>query len=185
MVFSSNPSSVAAGLKPRVLIVEPKRHYLGVLARRISEGGYRVATADNAPGAMAELHRAPVDLVLSELRMPGTSGIELARMIREDPVHREIPIFLITGKSDAAGAVQAYRCGADTVIAKPFHFEVLVARIGREIERSQALRKLRADNAALDARVVGRAIELGEMRDRWLETEAERRRLEGLVRRDT
>jgi two-component system, OmpR family, phosphate regulon response regulator PhoB len=102
-------------------------------------------------------------------------------MVRHDPVHRETPIFLLTGKSDALGAVQAYRSGADTVIAKPFHFEVLIARIGREIERSRSLAKLLNDNAALDARVVGRAIELGEMRDRWLASEAELRRLKQIV----
>ena len=169
------------GEAPRVLIVQPNRAYLGVLARRISDGGYRVATADNAKSAMAELHRMHIDLILAELRMPGTGGVELVRMIRDDPVHRDLPIFLITGKTDTEGAVQAYKCGADTVIAKPFHFEVLIARIGREIERSQSLAKLLNDNAALDARVVGRAIELGEMRERWLASEAERRRLQEMV----
>ena len=179
---SSAPHVAAPGEQPRVLVVEPKRSYLGLLARRIGEGGYRVATAETAQGALAELHRVDVDLVLSELRMPGTSGVELVRMIREEPGHHDIPVFLITGKSDAEGAVDAYRRGADAVIAKPFHFEVLVARIGREIQRASALRKLRDDNAALDARVVGRAIELGEMRDRWLASEAERRRLAQLTR---
>jgi two-component system, OmpR family, phosphate regulon response regulator PhoB len=167
---------------PRVLIVQPNRNYLGVLARRVSEGGYRVATADTAASAMAELHRLSVDLILSELRMPGAGGVELVRMVREDPVNRNLPIFLITGKSDADGAVQAYKSGADTVIAKPFHCEVLIARIGREIERARSLAKLLDDNATLDARIVGRAIELGEMRDRWLASDAELRRLQELVR---
>jgi two-component system, OmpR family, phosphate regulon response regulator PhoB len=166
---------------PRVLIVQPNRSYLGVLARRIVEGGYRVATAETPRSALAELHRVSVQLVLSELRMPKAGGVELVRMLREDPVHREVPVFLITGKSDAEGAVEAYRSGADAVIGKPFHFEVLIARIGREIERSRSLESLRTDNATLDARVVGRAIELGEMRDRWLSSEAERRRLAQMV----
>ena len=55
---------------PRVLIVEDNRHYLGVLARRIGEGGYRVATAETVRSAIAEPHRLPIDLILSELRMP-------------------------------------------------------------------------------------------------------------------
>ena len=67
------------------------------------------------------------------------------------------------------------------VVTKPFHFEVLIARIGREIERSRSLGRLLHDNAALDARIVGRAIELGEMRERWLETQAELRRLKQMV----
>jgi DNA-binding response OmpR family regulator len=173
----SNPSSE----NPRILVVEPDRRYLGVLSRRIAEAGYRVATADCVSSAFAELHRLPIDLVLSELRMPKTGGVELSRMVREDPVHRHVPIFLLTGKSDANGAVEAYRAGADTVIAKPFHFEVLIARIGREIERSRSLGRLLQDNAALDARIVGRAIELGEMRERWLETQAELRRLQQIA----
>ena len=118
--------------QPRVLVVQPNRNYCAVLARRIADGGYRVTTVENAQRAMAELHRLPIDLVLSELRMPLTSGVELVRMIREDPTYCDVPLFLITGKSDAEGAVQAYRCGADTVIAKPFDFEVLIARIGRD-----------------------------------------------------
>jgi two-component system, OmpR family, phosphate regulon response regulator PhoB len=166
---------------PRVLVVQPDRSYLGLLSRRIGEGGYRVATADSAASAMAELHRLPIDLILSELRMPKLGGVELTRMLREEPVHREIPMFLITGKSDAEGAVQAYKCGVDAVIAKPFDFDVLLARIAREIERSRSLSKLLHDNATLDARVVGRAIELGELRERWLESQAELRRLRQVV----
>ena len=166
---------------PRVLVVQPNRSYLGVLARRISEGGYRVATAESVSSAMVELHRLRIDLILCELRMLKIGGVELAQMVRDDPVHRDIPIFLLTGRSDAEGAVLAYRSGADTVIAKPFHFEVLIARIGREMERARFLSKLRNDNAALDARVVGRAIELGEMRERWLASEAELRRLKAVT----
>ena len=165
------------GETPRVLVVQPNRTYLSVLARRISDGGYRVATAETVSSAMAELQRLHVDLILCELRIPRIGGVELARMIRDDPVRRNLPIFLLTGRSDSEGAVLAYKSGADTVIAKPFHFEVLIARIDREIERSRLLAKLQNDNAALDARVVGRAIELGEMRERWLASEAELRRL--------
>ena len=179
--ISEAGNGVSAQDVPRVLIVQPNRTYLGVIARRIVEGGYKVATAETVQGAMAELHRVSIQLVLSELRIPQVGGVELSRMRRDDPVHREVPIFLITGKSDAEGAVEGYKAGADAVIAKPFHFEVLIARIGREIERSRSLEELRTDNAVLDARVVGRAIELGEMRERWLASEAERRRLEQMV----
>ena len=74
--------------------------------------------------------------------------------------------MLITGKSKAADAVRAYAAGADDVILKPFHFEVLFARIDRRIERAPLLKRLRHDNATLDARVVERAIQVGELRDR-------------------
>ena len=73
-------------------------------------------------------------------------------------------MVLITGRSDATGAVEGFAAGADDVVAKPFHFEVLLARIARRLARRASMRELRQDNAALDARVTTRAIELGEMR---------------------
>ena len=166
---------------PRILIVEPNRNYCGVLARRISEGGFRVAAANGAQAAMAELNRLSIDLVLAELRMPGTGGAELAAMIRQDAVHRHVPVMLITGRSEPSGPVRAYEAGADDVILKPFHFEVLLARIQRRLDSARAIEALREDNAALDARVVTRAIELGEARDRLKASEAERLRLAALI----
>jgi DNA-binding response OmpR family regulator len=152
----------------RILVVEPNRNYLGLLARRLVEAGYRVTTADCAASAIAELHRVPIDLVLAELRMVPTSGAELARMIRDEVIWRDLPVMLITGKSEPTGAVRAYEAGADDVILKPFHFEVLFARIDRRIARRRAVEALREDNATLDARIVKRAIEIGELRDQLM-----------------
>jgi DNA-binding response OmpR family regulator len=151
--------------RPRVLVVEPNRTNLGVTARRLGDAGYRVTTAENGATAIAELYRLPIDLVLAELNMPRMSGAELARAIRDQVQWNDIPVMLITGKSEPKGAVRAYEAGADDVILKPFHFDVLIARIGRRIERARAVRHLQDDNAALDARVVERAIEIGELRD--------------------
>ncbi|MGE5089251.1 MAG: response regulator, partial [Candidatus Levyibacteriota bacterium] len=63
------------------------------------------------------------------------------------------------------GVVRAYEAGADDVVVKPFHFEVLFARIERRLSRARSLQQLRDDNATLDARVVERAIQLGELRE--------------------
>ena len=171
--------------QPRVLIVEPKRDYLAVIAKRISEAGYRIATADGPQPAMAELHRQPIALVLAGLKMPADGGLELVRMIRDDTIVRDLPVVMIAGRSDNDAAVEAFAAGADGVVRKPFHFEVLVARIAREIARARSLGELRGDNAVLDARIVTRSIELGEMRERWLAAETERARLERLVCRPT
>jgi two-component system, OmpR family, phosphate regulon response regulator PhoB len=175
----------AARKGPRVLIVDPKRTNLAVLARRLGDEGYRISTAEGGQAAIAALHRHhDVDLILAELYMPGISGSELVRLVRSESIWRDIPIILITGRSAPGGAVEAYAAGADDVVLKPFHFEVLAARIERRLARAKALEELRLDNAVLDARVVTRAIELGEMRARLLESEAERRRLSEMVVRD-
>jgi DNA-binding response OmpR family regulator len=155
--------------RPRILVVEPNRTNVGVMARRLSEAGFRVTTADSGASAIAELYRLPIDLVLAELDMPRMSGAELARAIRGEVQWNDIPVMLISGKSDPKGAVRAYAAGADDVILKPFHFEVLIARIERRIDRACSVQRLKEDNATLDARVVERAIQIGELRDKLRE----------------
>lgn len=154
----------SAAQRPRILVVEPNRSNLGVIIRRLVEHGYRVTTADCARAAIAELYRGPIELVLAELDLPRIGGAELARMIRGEIRWNDIPIVLITGKSRPADAVQAYSSGADDVIAKPFHFDLLLARIDRRISGARSVSLLKRSNAILDARLVERAIQIGELR---------------------
>ena len=183
MLIEPDPASNHGPGPARLLVIEPNRSALAVLTRRLGELGYRLIAAESADNAIAEMHRAPVDLVLAELRMPSTSGVELTRLIRDDTMLKDTPVILITGKSDSAGAVDGFAAGAEDVVAKPFHFEVLAARIARRIARAKSVKELRHDNAALDARVVTRAIELGEIRAAFERSESERLRLERLVSR--
>ena len=169
-------------LAPRILLVEPNRSAMGVLVRRLGESGYRVAAAEGAQAAVAELHRLPVDLVLAEIAMPLMTGIELTRLIRDDTALHDLPVILIAGRSDRTGAVRALEAGADDIVVKPFHHEVLLARIARQLARARGFKDLRADNATLDARVVTRAIELGEMRAALAASRSELARLTELVR---
>ena len=183
MQIDPAPASNHASGNARLLIVEPNRSALGVLAKRLGELGYKLIACDNAGNATAEMLRVPVDLVLAELRMGPVSGIELTRRIRDDTLLKETPIILIAGRTDSSGAVDGFSAGADDVVAKPFHFEVLAARIARRIARARSIKELHQDKAALDARVVTRAIELGETRAALQQSEAERIRLQNLVSR--
>ncbi|HEV2595704.1 MAG TPA: response regulator [Sphingomicrobium sp.] len=155
--------------RPRILVVDPNRTKAGLIARRLVEAGYRVSASDGGAGAVAELYRLPIDLVLAELDMLPMTGAELARAIRGEVQWNDVPVMLITSKSHAKGAVLAYEAGADDVIIKPFHFEVLFARIDRRIAHARSVKRLRDDNAALDARVVKRAIQIGELRSQLQE----------------
>src|SRR5436190_9882587 len=110
------PSSHGAGAA-RLLIVEPNRSALAVLAKRLGEAGYRIVACESAGNAMAEMLRAPVDLVLGELRMSPLSGVELTRRIRDDTSLKDTPVILITGRSDSSGAVDGFAAGADDVVA--------------------------------------------------------------------
>lgn len=161
--LSSDPNAIEE--RPRILVVDPSKRNLAVIARRLWEAEFRVATAERAEHAIAELHLAHVDLMLAELDMPATDGAELTRLVRDETMWRDLPIMLITGRFEPTGVVRAYEAGADDVVVKPFHFEVLFARIERRLSRARSLQQLRDDNATLDARVVERAIQLGELRE--------------------
>ena len=150
----------------RILIVDPRPSNLAVLARRLGAEGYKVVTAVDGMAALAAMHRAPADLILAELTMTPMSGVALTQAIRGQTSWRDIPIILITGRSETGGVVRALEGGADDVVVKPFHFEVLAARIARQLQRADGVRQLRADMAAMDARVTERAIEVGELKDR-------------------
>ena len=170
-----------AGQQPRLLVVDANRNYLGVLSRRLAEYGYRVATAESAQAGLAEMYRIPADLVLCDVELRGTNGIEFARMVRDDPVHRDVPVLLIVARSDPGAAVAAFVAGADGVIRKPCHFEVLAACIARQLKRAEALRQLTDDKAALGAKIISRVIELRETQAQLSAAEAERRRLSAIV----
>ena len=171
-----------AAVAPQILIVEPHQSGLAIMARRLGEAGYGVVACRHAGEAMTELRRSPVDLLLAELRMEPTSGIELTRRVRAEGHLPDLPIILINGRSDREGACAGLTAGADDIVTKPFDFDLLIARIARAINRSRGVGELRQDKATLDARVITRAIELGEMRAAYEASEAERRRLAAMLR---
>lgn len=179
MTFTSVPTA-----PPRLLIVEPSASALRVMTKRLGEAGYKVVACPNPADALAEMHRHKVDLVVAEVRMDPLNGVDLTRMIRADTAIRETPVVLITGRSDKAGAIEGFGAGADDVVAKPFHFEVLLARIARRLARAAAIERLHIDKQKLDERITTRAIEVGELRDQLKASEAERLRLTQIVARD-
>lgn len=178
----NSPPTAAA--PPRLLIVEPSVSAMRVMANRLGEAGYRIIACPNPADALAEMHRQKIDLVVAEVRMQPMSGTDLTRMIRSDTAIRETPVLLIAGKSDKNGAIEGFGAGADDVVAKPFHFEVLLARIARRLTRAAAIERLHRDKEKLDERVTIRAIELGELREQLKNSEAERIRLSQMLPRD-
>ena len=163
--------------RPRLLVVSPNKGHLAVLARRLGAEGYSIIVAADGPAALGELHRSPADLVLAELVMTPMSGPELTRAIRGHLAFSHLPVMLLAGRAEPDPAVRAYAAGADDVMLKPFHFELLVARIERRLAAAGQIAAMRADMATLDARAAMKAIELGELKDRMYRLEAEKRRV--------
>ncbi|HEY6770053.1 MAG TPA: HD domain-containing phosphohydrolase [Candidatus Sulfotelmatobacter sp.] len=114
---------------PRILVVDDQPAVAGLMSQLLSFRGYEVITASNAEQAEAEVRRQPPDLILSDVMMPGKSGYEFCRDMKNDPSTRLIPFVLITGLTDSGDKVRGIEAGADDFLNKPVLAEELVARV--------------------------------------------------------
>ncbi len=85
---------------PRILVVDDNLDTMKLMQELLATRGYDVVAVGDAAAAEAEVRRAPPDVILSDVIMPGKSGYELCRDLKEDPATRLIPFVLITGLSD-------------------------------------------------------------------------------------
>ncbi|OYY73185.1 PleD family two-component system response regulator [Sphingomonas sp. 28-63-12] len=173
---------IPAGLVRRgptrtILAVDDSRTNLNVLGRRLAHLGYLVVLSDNGHEALDLIAARGFDLVLLDMVMPGMSGMHVLTEIRSSRETADLPVIMVTGRSDAGAAIEALAAGADDHVPKPFDFQVLAARIDRVIDRARHIAELKRSNATLDARVAARAMELGEARVELAETRADRLRL--------
>ena len=153
-------------LAPRgdLIVVDDSRTALGVMGRRLTQRGYRVALVETGGAALDLCQARRFDGMLLDMTMPGMSGLAVLRELRGSPMTEELPVLMMTARSDPAAAIAALRDGADDHVVKPFDFDVVAARIERLLDRARAFQTLRRANAALDGRIAQRAIEIGELR---------------------
>jgi len=114
---------------PHILVVDDQVAIAGLMSQLLTMRGYEVVTATSAEEAEAEIRRQPPDLILSDVMMPGKSGYDLCRQLKEDPATRLIPFVLITGLSDSGDKVRGIDAGADDFLNKPVLAEELIARV--------------------------------------------------------
>jgi DNA-binding response OmpR family regulator len=160
-----------------ILAIDDSRTNLAVLGRRLTHLGYRAMLCDNGAEALDLIAARGFDLILLDMAMPRLSGLQVLSEIRGSRDTADLPVIMLTGRSDPAAAVEALAAGADDHLAKPFDFDILAARIARVLARARQVAELKRANAALDARIATRAIELGEANSALAATRADRQRL--------
>ena len=119
--------------KDSILVVDDAPDTLELLQRNLESRGYQVFTAPNAMEAIKILETTAVDLVITDLKMPGASGIELIRHIREN--FRDIEVMMITGYPTIESAVKAVKSGAEEYLTKPFTDTELFSAVEQVFEK--------------------------------------------------
>lgn len=120
-------------MKKRILIVDDSGTTLEVLQRNLTAAGYRVFTAPGVAEAIKILEGAALDLVITDLKMPKVSGLDLVRHVREN--FKDTEVMMITGYPSIEGAVNAIKTGAEEFLAKPFTDEELFSAVQRALDK--------------------------------------------------
>jgi len=124
--------------KERILIVDDAVATLEVLQRTLTAAGYQVFTAPSVAGALEILENTTLELVITDLKMPKVSGLDLVRHVREN--FKDTEVMMITGYPSIEGAVNAIKTGAEDFLAKPFTSEELLAAVQRALDKLNARR---------------------------------------------
>ncbi|OYW24031.1 MULTISPECIES: response regulator [unclassified Sphingomonas] len=129
---------------PTIILVEDDPALRMLTTRALQENGYTVRPASAAPEMWLALEKGPVDLVLLDIMLPGTSGLDLCRALRQKC---DVPIIFISARSSETDRVVGLELGADDYLAKPFGTRELVARV-RAVLRRPALDRQNAEREA-------------------------------------
>ena len=125
--------------KEQILVVDDAPDTLELLQRNLTSQGYQVFTASNVTDAITLLKGTLVDLVITDLKMPGISGLDLVRHVRENM--RDTEVMMITGYPTIEGAVKAVKTGAEEYLTKPFTDEELFSAVRRTLDKKGQRRK--------------------------------------------
>ncbi len=125
--------------RPAILVVDDEAPLLTLLRYNLEKQGFRVEEATDGQEALARIAEDRPDLVLLDWMLPTLSGIEVCRQLRRRPATRDLPIIMVTARTEDQDAVRALDTGADDHIGKPFAMDALLARIRALLRRSGAI----------------------------------------------
>ncbi len=173
----SEPAFATNAAKPLVLVVEDEAALATMLRYNLEKQGFRVEEASDGPEALTRIAECRPDIVLLDWMLPVLSGIEVCRQIRRRPATRDLPVIMVTARTEDQDAVRALNIGADDYVTKPFSINALLARMRALLRRSSGVpakgqlefHDLTMDLSAHRVQRNGRAIPLGPTEFRLLE----------------
>lgn len=127
---TAEETRTGAAAPPLILVVDDEPAIRELLEEHLTALGYRVVTAASAREALAAVERRAPDLVMTDVHMPGMSGVELTARLKGDPRFALTPVVILTALSDRDSRVAGLAAGADDFFAKPADFVELQTRVG-------------------------------------------------------
>ena len=134
--MSSPAATRRTGQSPRVLVVEDEPAIRELIRVNLEAAGYAVTEAADAESAATLIRSLHPDLVLLDWMLPGQSGLAFAKSLRAEPMSRELPVIMLTARSDEADRVAGLEAWVDDYVTKPFSPRELLARIKGLLRRS-------------------------------------------------
>jgi EAL domain-containing protein (putative c-di-GMP-specific phosphodiesterase class I) len=127
----SRDASVLAQPAPRILLVDDEPEILKGFSRVLRNAGYEVETASDGEAAIKLLDQKPYESIISDIAMPGMTGVELLRAVRARDL--DVPVILITGSPTLRSAIEAVQYGALRYLEKPFSNDVLIGTVAQAV----------------------------------------------------
>jgi len=121
---------------PHILIVDDESDIRELLSYNLTKEGYAVSSAVDGEEALKTVREGTFDLLLLDLMLPGIQGMELCRLLRNEPKTKNLPIIMITAKGEEVDRILGLEMGADDYITKPFSPRELLARVKAVLRRS-------------------------------------------------
>jgi phosphate regulon transcriptional regulator PhoB len=123
--------------KKKILIVDDEKDIVELVAYNLEREGFAVLRALDGRKAWEAVNAEKPDLVILDLMMPEISGMEVCRMIRGQAATADLPIIMLTAKSDSIDKILGLEVGADDYLTKPFHVRELIARVRAVLRRAE------------------------------------------------
>jgi phosphate regulon transcriptional regulator PhoB len=121
----------------RVLIIEDDKDIVELVRYNLANEGFEVGSAGDGSSGLAQLRKAPPDLLLLDLMLPKMPGLEVCKEVRRDPALSRLPILMLTARGEEADRVVGLEMGADDYVTKPFSPRELVARVKALLRRAE------------------------------------------------
>src|SRR5262245_6045102 len=120
-----------------VMVIEDAKEIRDLLRYNLERAGFRVTLTENGEDGLERIFSSRPDAVIVDLMLPGRSGLEVVRELRDEPSTRELPVLVLTARAAEMDRLLGFEHGADDYVTKPFSPRRLVARIGALLRRSR------------------------------------------------